>query len=436
MDSTLSRWQPRRPRARKTASLQVAYSGGLVPAEPTRLTLARGATVLGRALEVDGQRVLSDPSISRRHAEIEVGRDISRPRLRDLDSRHGVRVNGRPVREATLEDGDVIGLGDSLMVFRAGPVGENVEIPELLGTSPAAQTLRREIAMVASEPFPVLLLGETGVGKTLAAEAIHRLSGRRGRFVDLNCSAIPTGLAPSELFGHTKGAFTGADVSGEGHFAAANGGTLFLDEVAELPAEVQANLLKVLDQGYVTPVGSTRQRHVDVRVVAATNADLDDAVSAERFRNDLLARLSGVEIEVAPLRARREDILGLFSHFLDDPWRPSSALAERLIVLTWPGNVRELRATALEGMARAKASGDADGVIEVEDLGRRLGPEVETPCERVQHPAPQTKEELAELLATYKGNVSRLADDTGRSRKQVYRWAEQFGLDPRDFRSK
>ena len=235
----------------------------------------------------------------------------------------------------------------------------------VVGRSAAIVSLYGTIARAAASNAPVLIRGETGVGKEWVARAIHRYSGRAAMpFVPVNCSSFNDGTLESELFGHTRGGFTGAVSSRKGLFQQAHGGVLFLDEVGELPLRVQAELLRVLQEGEMRPVGSDEVVKVDVRVVCATHRDLDQLVAAGRFRDDLLFRLRVIEIEVPPLRERREDIPALAEHFLahapTHPRHGSRRLApetiEALQRRTWPGNVRELQSAVHR--AAAMASGE------------------------------------------------------------------------------
>ncbi len=202
-----------------------------------------------------------------------------------------------------------------------------------------------QVARVAPEDAAVLLLGESGVGKEIVAAAIHEQSNRAGRpFVRVDCGALPESLIESELFGHEKGAFTGASVARKGRFEEAGGGTLFLDEVGELPLPLQPALLGVLETGQFRPVGAERVRHCDVRLIAATNRDLEREAAEGRFRQDLFYRLNVFPIVIPPLRERKEDILPLAELFLHEPRKKLSPAAERILMsYDWPGNVRELR---------------------------------------------------------------------------------------------
>jgi formate hydrogenlyase transcriptional activator len=221
----------------------------------------------------------------------------------------------------------------------------------IIGDSPALVRVRGEIAQVAPTDSTVLIQGETGTGKELVARAIHELSGRRERtLIKINCAALPRDLVESELFGHEKGAFTGAMRERRGRFELADGGTLFLDEVGELPLEVQAKLLRVLQEREFERVGGTRTLRADVRVIAATNRDLQAQVNASAFRADLYYRLNVFPIAVPPLRERRGDIPRLVQHFAAKAARKlgrtldgiAPAFVERAIAYGWPGNIREL----------------------------------------------------------------------------------------------
>ena len=230
---------------------------------------------------------------------------------RDQGSRNGTWVNGLRADSAALTHGSLIRLGSTLLLFIECQMsaGEDAGRSEVMGPSAAMRRVRHEARLAAGQPLPILLTGETGVGKERVAREIHRLSGRRGPFVALNCAAISAALAESELFGHAAGAFTGATARREGLFDAARGGTLLLDEIGEMPPDLQPKLLRALALGEVRPVGDTAAHAVDVRVVAATNRNLEAEVAAGRFRADLLARLDGLTLRLPALRKRREDSL-------------------------------------------------------------------------------------------------------------------------------
>lgn len=236
---------------------------------------------------------------------------------------------------------------------------------EMIGSSPAATRLHEEIKLVASTDLSVLISGETGVGKELVASAIHSWSTRsRKNLISINCAALPENLVESELFGHVKGAFSGALTDRKGRFDAADGGTIFLDEIGELPLSVQAKLLRVLQGGFIQRVGSDKEQRVDVRVIAATNRNLFDEVLAGRFRADLFHRISVYPILVPPLRERGNDILILAGFFLEsmkprisaNTIRLSGEVQSALLSYSWPGNVRELEHTLERAALKASAS--------------------------------------------------------------------------------
>jgi len=231
-------------------------------------------------------------------------------------------------------------------------IKEIYDFGEIVGQSAALQKVLQQIQLVASTTATVLILGESGTGKELIARAVHERSPRKDRpFIKVNCAAIPEKLFESEFFGHVKGAFTGADKDRVGRIQVADGGTLFLDEIAEIPINLQSKLLQVLQEQQFERVGENRSRKVDVRVIAATNRDLEKEIEAGNFRNDLFYRLSVFPIEVPPLRERREDIPLLAAHFLKmcakkmntEPSKLTNANTERLQTYAWPGNVRELQ---------------------------------------------------------------------------------------------
>ena len=231
-------------------------------------------------------------------------------------------------------------------------VADLADIPEMIGESEAMQRIRSLVARVGPADSSVLLTGPSGTGKGLVAQLIHQLSPRRdNRFVQLNCASLPETLLESELFGHEKGAFTGADRKRAGRFELADGGTIFLDEIGDMPLVMQAKLLRVLEDGVFEPLGSEQSKRVDVRVISATNRDLKDLIAERRFREDLFFRIDTVRIELPPLSARGGDILILADHFLGQVARKmnkpiegiTEAAAARLVAYSWPGNIRELR---------------------------------------------------------------------------------------------
>ncbi|GMV05076.1 MAG: sigma-54-dependent Fis family transcriptional regulator [Gemmatimonadota bacterium] len=316
---------------------------------------------------------------------------------------------------------------------RAG--GGPTAIPGFLGSSGPTRALHGMVAKVSRSPLPVLISGETGTGKELVARGIHVLSGRGGPFLAVNCAALPDHLLESELFGHERGAFTGADRAKPGLFEAAHGGTLFLDEVGELPPPLQPKLLRALEEGEIRRVGSTRPQTVDVRVVAATNRDLDEEIAAGRFREDLFWRLNGLALSIPPLRERPADVPELVEHFLQRHAaaagrRTLSFPADAMALLTaypWPGNVRELRA-AVE-RAATLTEGDvltAEALPERIHRGGALRATVAEAAVRQLSMAEVERAYILEILRVTGGNKSRTAEILGLDRKTLYRKLQEY----------
>ncbi len=320
--------------------------------------------------------VLTDPTVSRHHAEVEERSDGWL--LRDHDSTNGTFLDGVRVREAYLAPGSVIRLGQTELTF--SPLEERIEILRsdagsfggLTGSSPPMREVYGILERIAPTDVTVLLEGETGTGKELAARAIHSRSKRAaGPFVVFDCGAVAPNLIESELFGHEKGAFTDAVKTRPGAFELADGGTIFLDEIGELSLDLQPKLLRALDQRETKRIGSDRPVAVNVRVISATNKELEQDVKAGRFREDLFYRLSVVRVGLPSLRVRKEDIETLAVHLLSaisvEIGRKITALspeaAAALTAYSWPGNVRELRNV----LGRAAALSDS-GRIEAKDL--------------------------------------------------------------------
>lgn len=400
---------------------------------------------------------LDDARASRHHATFHVSSRTARVRVADEDSRNGTWVNGERVDEAWLEDGDVVRLADSHLLFRLQPDDDDDgDIPRLIGTAPAIRALRSTLSRVASHEVVVLITGQSGTGKEVAARAIHELSAREGPFVAINCAAIPEQLAESQLFGHRAGAFTGASQDREGLFRAAHGGTVFLDEIGDLPTPLQPKLLRALEERAVVPVGATAAVPFDARVVAATNVSLASAIADGEFRGDLYARLAEFEVALPPLRDRREDVLLLMRDAFDAGELPpmDPELVALLLLHPWPFNVRELRAVARELAVRGGDKEALTAAMVSHRLAAPLDPDVTAPDDDGTDPgtttgstaggnrrstgsgrsAPPTREELEAILARCQGNVRAIARETGRSRMQVYRWVEQHGLDLADYR--
>ncbi|MBI1796908.1 MAG: sigma-54-dependent Fis family transcriptional regulator [Candidatus Eisenbacteria bacterium] len=305
--------------------------------------------------------------------------------------------------------------------------------PELIGDSPAWREVCAALPRIAQSDLPVLVLGETGTGKELVARAVHAWSARRARsFVAHNCGATPDTLIESELFGHARGAFTGAVADRAGLFEAADQGTLFLDEIGDASALLQMKLLRALQEGEARRVGDTRVRRLDVRVVSATHRGLEDAVAASGFRADLYYRLNAVRVRLPPLRERGHDILVLARAFVAraaaacgiEPPAIAPALAQRLLHYRWPGNVRELA----NGCAYAVRVAGARGVIEPWHWPEMAA--AETSAARGLHAETRALEEkrLREMLERTRWNKSRAAKALGLSRQGLLKKLRRYGL--------
>jgi DNA-binding NtrC family response regulator len=408
-----------------------------------------GTVMIGS--HADNDLVLTDTTVSRYHLEVQVRRDGLK--IADLETTNGTR---HVTPQATIKLGTVT-LGGAARL-RLGkhteldvePLARQVTLDDyagdsfgdVLGASAPMRRLFALLARVAPTDTTVLLHGDTGTGKEAIAEAVHAASRRHGGpFVVVDCGSIPHELIGSELFGHVRGAYTGASGDKQGLIEAADGGTLFLDEVGELALDLQPQLLRVLDKRQVRRVGETRAIDVDLRVIAATHRDLRAMVKAGTFREDLYYRLAVVRTEVPPLRDRTDDIPLLAMHFAAALGRGGFALSPSLIDELerhdWPGNVRELRNV----VERALSLGTGGGLA----LGDRpLAPPPSSPTTRAvaaevyDVPFKEAKAQLIEsferdylvnLLARHHGNISRAASDAGIDRNYIHRLIKKYGLE-------
>ena len=319
-------------------------------------------------------------------------------------------------------------------------VNELYGIENIVARSPAMQRLLQQVVQVADSDATILLFGETGTGKEVFARVIHSNSRRnKGPFIALNCAAIPEALFESELFGHVRGAFTSAHGAKRGLFQCANGGTLFLDEIGEMPLSMQVKLLRAVQEREVREVGSETTTKVDVRIIAATNKDLGEAVKNGSFRNDLFYRISVVPLFIPPLRDRRDDIPLLAQHFLTASAKRANkdlrgftpAALNRLLIHPWPGNVRELE-NAIE-----KASVMTRQDMITPDLLPSMGMSPDAPLK----PLTEAKEEfektyLKNVLQLTGGNISRAAQFAGRYRADFYKMLKKYGLHPSTTKAK
>lgn len=317
------------------------------------------------------------------------------------------------------------------LAFAVEPSGE---ADGFVGYSPAMRAMYTEITKAARADTSVLIRGESGSGKELVARAIHQRTNRRDRpFVAINCAAIQPALLESELFGHVAGAFTGAQKAREGVFVAAEGGTLLLDEIGDMPAEMQAKLLRVLQEHHVRPVGGNRPRPFDVRVLAATNCDLKALVEQGRFRLDLYYRINGIQVVVPPLRSRGADVLRLADHYLilsaarlGKPAKNVSAeCARALLLYSWPGNVRELQNVIERAVALSTRE-----TLELGDLPKHIAVSAHADVhdhEDMRIPALQEirTKYILHVIDAVGGNRTRAADILHLNRRTLYRYLER-----------
>ena len=409
------------------------------------VVIARGPTLAVEPRPGEGEvwLRLPDARVSERHAVVELQGDELL--FEDLDSLNGSFLGAEPIRTAAIADGQTIVVGRTVLLFRrrvARPATHDAfdvaGAPELRTLSPETAHIHDLLARAAGSPVAVLLRGETGVGKEVAARALHALSRRAGSFVAVNCGALPENLVESELFGYRRGAFSGATQDRAGVIAAAAGGTLLLDEIGELPAAAQVKLLRAVQEREVVPLGAARGEavRVDFRLVCATHADLDAQVARGRFRADLLARIRGLDVELPALRARRMDIGILIAALLARHARADAAsyrfdrrCAQALVAHDYPLNIRELEQALLALLALAGP----------ERLFRREAL-AETTIGRAgaQQPAgrdpDRVRADLLEQLARHQGNISAVARAMRCTRMQVHRWLKRWQIDAEPFR--
>ena len=375
---------------------------------------------------------LNGTEVSRRHAVLT--RDANGATITDLDSHNGTRVNGKRVDSVPLVLGDVVRVGSFVGVVTRSPGKLKELAPGLRGGTLLEETVL-PLAQAATSELPIVLEGETGTGKEVVASSLHHWSGRKGRFIAVNCAALPEGLAEAELFGYRRGAFTGADKAQAGLFRDAHHGTLLLDEVSDLPLAVQAKLLRVLEQREVVPLGETQPVKIDVRIVVAGQVSLLNAVQDGRFRADLLARLEGVSVRLPALRQRREDVPGLFIQLLAEHWAPppevSVDMIERLCIHDWPFNVRELVNLVKKlvvfhgGLGKLTARQLPDRIR----IGNAPRPTLTPTHAPAAKPNRATLEDLMAALQQASGNVTQAARMLGITRQRAYRLLEAGGVD-------
>ncbi len=409
---------------------------------------ARGTVVLGRGNKVDV--VLDHASVSRRHACLHLGEQLT---VEDLGSANGTRlVTTRTGAHTTAQTLDqrlephartpvsktaAIHLGSVIVLVRQVTEEETkLAVPEgMVLASPAMKKLFELVDRIAVSPLSILLVGETGAGKDVVARAIHRRSPRSsGPFVAVNCAALPEQLIETELFGHDRGAFTGAAIAKPGLIETASTGTAFLDELGELPLAQQGKLLRVLEAGEVQRIGALKPRPIDVRFIAATNRDLGRAIDAGAFRRDLFFRLAGMTLSIPPLRERREDILPLARHYAaraaSTIGRPAPEISSDALQMlerhAFPGNVRELRNIVERAVALAGSNR-----IETEHLhleppsSGSLAAAADTNAPRRND---DERQRIIDALARCAGNQTRAAEVLGISRRTLVNRLGEYGL--------
>jgi two-component system, NtrC family, response regulator AtoC len=390
---------------------------------------AVGDLVIGRGAEADLR--VDDGSISRRHAVLSIGPIV---RIQDLASANGVRVADRALGKdewAELVPGTVIDLGSVMLILMRGDGRQSQEVSGA-GAQDAMTRAEQLIDRVAPGEIAILIQGETGVGKEVVAERIHAKSKRANKpLLRLNCGGFTETLLDSELFGHEKGAFTGADKAKPGLLENAHGGTVFLDEIGELPMSLQARLLRVLQDKKVQRIGALEPRAIDVRFLSATNRDLTAEVSAGRFRQDLYYRLDGVTIWIPPLRERIGEIRSLTATFLAEaskqrgrPLHLSRDAQNRLEQHPWPGNIRELR-NVIE-RAALLSHGDE---ITVEHLRLQQAPDAASGSGSLKSDVESLeRRRILEALESCGGNQTRAAEKLGISRGTLLTRLKQYGI--------
>ena len=419
----------------------------------------RELTRTGRILRLR----IPDPRMSGNHGKLL--RVANAWVLDDPDSKNGVVVDGGLTRRAVVNDGTVFELGHTFFVFRNAPVEADAPadldedklrapVPTLATFDGALADQFAQLSRVVPKGVSILLRGETGTGKEVVARAVHDLSKRPGPFVAVNCGGLSPGLVEAELFGHRRGAFTGAVSDRLGYVRTADGGTLFLDEVGELPPRSQATFLRVLQEREVVPVGGDRPIKVDLHLCSATLRDLDELVDSGAFRSDLYGRLFGLTLELPALRNRKVDLGMLMRRILPNipggsEIQLTTTAMRALTQYHWPLNIRELEKVLTTSVALT-SDGTID-VIHLPDTIRRPRISRQTPAVGVPVIAPTTgpiqatpfvmtpettvlKARLVELLTLHRGNVVAVSREMGTRRTQVYRWIQRFGIQPNDFR--
>ncbi len=374
---------------------------------------------------------VDDATVSRLHCEVVLRN--GEPWVRDLGSKNGTLVGNLMVREARLFEGARLRLGTTEIIVRRTTAPQKMELwpherfGALLGRSHSMRAVFALLQRCAQSDAPVLIQGETGTGKDLAARAIHTYSRRNeAPFVVVDCATMSSELIESELFGHVRGAFTGASEDRAGSFEAAHGGTVFLDEIGELPLDLQTRLLRVLETGEVRRLGERTHRHVDVRVISATHRDLRTMVNSETFREDLYFRIAVLPVYIPALRDRPEDIPLLWDNFsTTSSTPPGEELLRQLTLMQWPGNVRELRNFVLR-----HAHGLSAIAGPIESSSMLPAPPLDEPFKELRAIwlSHLEKSYFSRLLDRHARNVTEVARQAGVDRTHVHRLINKYNL--------
>jgi transcriptional regulator with PAS, ATPase and Fis domain len=429
------------PEGLRILSVELAVVDG--PSRGRRVALTDGVARVGAA--PGNQLRLTDPTVSRVHCEIRVRPDGIL--VRDCGSTNGTYVEGVRVREGEVRPGAIVRVGASAFRVESSggeaflPVSDRVSFGECVGASIEMRRLYSTLERVAPTTSTVLIEGETGTGKDVVARSLHAASPRAsGPFVPIDCGAIPVTLIESELFGHVRGAFSGAQTDRRGVFEEADHGTLFLDEIGELPIHVQPKLLRAIEARAVRRLGSNVERPIDVRIVAATNRSLARCVNEGTFREDLYYRLAVVEVTLPPLRARRDDIATLARHFYERLGGGPALTPEFIATITgrgWPGNVRELRNFIERSVSLglvAESSSPAGGAARPRDALAKDALEALVPLHLPLKEARDAWTESFEsiyvrsLLKKTGGNLTRAAELAGVNRRFMQRLVARLAL--------
>lgn len=428
---------------------------------PKKIDLNRKTTRIGK--KEDNDLVLNDNAISRHHIEIQMSSDFFL--LKDLNSTNGAYINDIKVKEAYLTPGDIIKIGNTELEFIAFDEkvslepSQKTEFGELVGKSRKMRQIFSLLEKISPSLATIIIEGETGTGKELVAKAIHASSHRKNKpFVVFDCSAVTPTLIESELFGHEKGAFTGAIKQRKGAFEAAYGGTVFLDEIGELSLDLQPKLLRALEQREIKRVGSNEKIPLDVRVICATNRDLKQEVQDGNFREDLYYRLSVVKVHLPPLRERPEDIPLIIKKFLEHSKfnkLPDGALKVRLVEdealkmlqrYQWPGNVRELANIVERTVSMAEGDTitashlsyvfqEVDPLLDsTPELGVNIEVDTSMPFKEAKQKIVENfeKDYLEELLKKYNYNVSKASREAKIDRKHLRNLIKKYNIEVND----